>query len=269
METDLSVKIPPPPRRLTRTSRRRLRRELAETWVGKLAFCVVILWFAAFAFFISRANQDVLLAVRHRTTTGRVTLLLREDESPHGVCFAFTLPDGREYEDFSVTSDRDSVPEPGTEVTIQYYPPNPAISRIAGMRCRILPWAVFAVPVVAALIAFPIADLVIRLLRRRRQLCENGVATTGILLEQDWFLALFFRRRVSRAKCRYTVMRCRFEDASGRTHKGGAVTRRSPFALEPGDEVTVIYDQDNPKRSIVVEALGLEFVGGAKTGLQD
>lgn len=262
--TDSLSKIPPPPRRLTRASRKRLRREFAETWVGTLLVFIWSLCFPAVMFFILRGNHDLLLAVRHRTTTGRVTWVVPENGAPYNVVFTFRLLDGPEYENFSLTNNPDEVPGPGTEVLVQYSPRNPAISRIAGMRCRLVSWGILAIsllPLFFALVISPILDLTIPLLRRRRQLCENGVPTTGILLEQDWFLALFFRRRLSRGRCRYTLMHYRFEDASGRAHKGGAITRRTPFALEPGDEVTVIYDPDNPKRSITVEALGLEFVG--------
>ena len=72
---------------------------------------------------------------------------------------------------------------------------------------------------------------------------------------------MFCRKRFARGPCAYNSLKYRFEDEFGRSYERWANTRRSPFALQPGDEVTAIYDQDNPKRSIVVEALGLEFVG--------
>jgi len=108
-------------------------------------------------------------------------------------------------------------------------------------------------------IVSPIANLFFRMRRRRRWLCESGKATGGILLEPRPFDAVFCRKRFARGPCAYNSLKYRFEDEFGRPHQRSANTRHSPFPLKPGDEVTVIYDQGNPKRSIVVEALGLTF----------
>ena len=233
---------------------------------GLLLFYAFMLIVQVPLFIVSRVWQDVVLEIRHEETTGHTLAASGGGDPLYAAWFEFELDEGEKYEKLSFTSDADRLPSHGDEVVVQYFRARPQISRIAGMRCGVKTFWSWILPFLLTLPMPPVVDVVLRLIQRRRALCESGVATTGTLLEPNRFEALFLRRRRSRLPGRYWALKCSFEDEQGRTRRAPARMRRTPFALEPGDEVTVIYDPKKPRRSIVVEALGLEFeaeAGGA------
>jgi hypothetical protein len=252
--------VPPPPRRLTPESLKRLRKEFTLTTRGLLLFYAFMLIMQVPAFIVTRVSDDVLLEIHHKEAVGRAREVKDSGGWPYAAWFEFELGDGQRHEDFSFTGKPSRLPAPGSEVTVQYVPGRPQICRIAGMRRGLRLWGWF-LPLLLVLPMSPVIDVVLRLVRRRQALCEKGVATTGRLLRPNRLEVLVWRRRFSRARSPYWALNYSFEDAQGRTRRGCALMRRTPFPLEPGDEVTVIYDRTKPRRSIVVEALGLVFEG--------
>ena len=264
------ITVPPPPRRLTPASLKRLRKEFALTARGLLLFYAFMFIVRVPTLIVARVSDDLLLEIWHKEAAGHARTPEDASDPPYVAWFEFELDDGEHHYGFSFAGDPSSLPAPDDEVVVQYVPGRPQISRISGMRRGVKTFWSWIFPFLLILPMPAVIGIILRLIWRRRALCENGVATTGKLLEPNRFEALLWRRRCSRARSRYWALNCSFEDTQGRQRRGRADMRRTPFPLEPNDEVTVIYDPKRPRRSVVVEALALVFAAEEdQTGSRD
>jgi len=256
--------IPPAPRQLTPLGLRRLRREFAPSWTERAFTALILLWFPVLIAVAFGPLDDLRFEIWCRETMEFRILSADHEAPPYAVSFEFWPPRSDRVVGTCFTNDASKASLDRSFDYVQYDPARPTVSRLTGTRCGVFSWRWIT------LFINELSAVFLYALCRRRRLCEHGQVTAGRLLRQSRLDALFFRRRILRAPCRYTVMSFHFRDAAGRSHKGRAVMRRTPFRLEPGDEVTVIYDPLKTRRSICVEALGIEFIPKPdQTGSQD
>jgi hypothetical protein len=122
----------------------------------------------------------------------------------------------------------------GSQIGVRYLPSAPSRSWIAGQEPRGMP------PLIAALlpaICFPVAGLVLGLLRRKRRLLAEGRVTMARITRVD-----------KRKGGEQTTWRVHYEwtllNGSVRTGR----TDRTRAVPSAGTFVPVLYDRDNPKR---------------------
>ena len=177
----------------------------------------------------------------------------------YGVQYEFPLPDGRTWAaEREVGADVWSSLEVGDRLDVRYDARDPSRHRLPGAGGSNLPLAGAAFPLLflaigGLLVRSGLPDVVepLRLYRR-------GVATRASITgaEEITHLAVNGRHPV---RIHYA-----FADGGGAEHRGATTTmdRALLDALAPGAGVTVLYAPDDPRRSVLLAALGLGEAAG-------
>jgi len=218
-------------------------------------------------------TNDWLLSVHRELAEGVVASEAPLSHGLHLVYYRFRTPDGQAHRGHCYLDDAELVSSlrSGGAVNVEYVPGKPWISRIAGMRHapsslrESLLRLVRTAGLFAAFLTFAAV-----VYQRRRHLSERGVATRGEVLAPSGLDRAFNWKLITRGAWRWGRVRYRFVDAAARRHVGTMSTEGHAVSFQPGDEITVIYDPLKPRRSICIEAVGLEFIPKPdQTGSQD
>ena len=161
------------------------------------------------------------------------------EESIYGYDYVFYSPLGEQYWTSYARGYRYDV---GDQVMIEYHPERPDVNRIQGMG-NTLGGFVFMVPLLISLVWIGINAF---LGMKRIRIIQNGKLTSAELTGKEPTLTRINNRRVYKMIFSFEVNAQEYQ-AIARTHK--------PEDLEDGHPKTIIYDQDNPEKSLVLEKL--------------
>jgi hypothetical protein len=258
------VKLDPPPREIDRETARALKLEHGGRARLGIAFMVTAaVFFASFSAFSVRprragldktgaAAPGVIEQVAHRET---VLWVLK---------YRFKTPSGKTYRDEMTTNDWNfSLPlRPGDAVEVRYDAGNPRLSKIRGVEIEGFPWWTPVFPAAGFVAAAVWTIFGYRRYFAARRIYREGTQAAG-LLALDRMPRLAWRMIGFPVRLRYT-----FTDENG-TERGGYVRiwmealqkRHMTLLAQVGSECTVLYDRDNPSKSLLYDALALENPG--------
>lgn len=261
MNDDARASIPPAPRRLSVKSLRRLRRDallprlFGAIWCATGAVMLVV--------FLVLADPTVDFRIRrnHTTATGTVTEVTRRgNRNPYRIAYTFTAGDGVEYAGRSFSSRRRGL-SGGNEVTVEYVPADPALSRIEGMRYASIPQTMYLLGLLFFVVGGMIWTTGVLKFGRMRRLCEQGSVTTGTVVAARWNKLMRMKTSPRTPRRILYELRYRFRDDRGRERESSQRTYAvaDSFDFKEGDTITVLFDRANPARSLALDVLELEF----------
>ncbi len=199
-----------------------------------------------------------------RVTRAEDTRCAENEVTIYANHYQFTTDDGRKHAGVSYA--RGQKLAPGEDVSIEYLPGRPEVSRIAGMRPKPFgPWPAFVVifPVVGACLVVP---GLVRGLRGAR-LLRNGKQAYGRLIDKSATRTRVNQQRVWKFTFEFTADDGRTYQVSARTHETDKLSGEDPGDLSGADAATtasaergeavepVVYDPFNPRRAAVLDAL--------------
>jgi len=261
MVAENTMPVPPAPRRLAVESLRRLRRDalvprlFGAIWCGVGAVMLVV--------FLVLADPTVDYSIRrnHETATGTVTEVTRRgNRNPYRIAYTFTAGDGVEYAGRSFSSKRRGLLK-GDEVTIEYVPANPALSRIEGMRYAAIAQTMYLMALLFLVVGGMIWATGMVKFGRTRRLCERGSAAEGTVVAARWNKLMGMKTSRGTPRRILYEVRYRFRDDRGLERESTQKTYAVPDSLDfkEGDTITILFDRANPARSLAAEVLELEF----------
>jgi len=254
--------IPRPPRRLPPgITGKLLKVSIVPLLLGAIWFAIggglTVIFFAA-----GNPLHDYWLSRDAELTEGTVVeLTIRrttrvKGRNPWVLRYTFEV-DGRNWSGKSSTTDEDAVRglEKGNKVEVEYLPTKPAVNRAKGTRASLFPALVFIAPGFFVVVAGIILVSGIGKVMKLRNLLVNGQAalaraTTGSL-----------KQPLSMGKRRPMTVRYSFQDVRGTEWAGRARIYLPKRGLEVkvGQELKIVYDYGNPKRSLAYELYGIDL----------
>jgi hypothetical protein len=169
-----------------------------------------------------------------------------ENERPvYEMAYSFVAPDGSEHRGVSYATGH-SV-SAGSEVTVEYVPRRPEVSRIRGMRRNLMPeWVIFFVAIFPGIgLAFVLSTLTLGV--KANRLLSHGQLASGLLTAKEPTNTSINNRTV------YKLI-FDFEAADGRRYQATARTHE-PERLEDQRREPLLYDVPNPTYSVMLDSL--------------
>lgn len=261
MAAENKMSIPPAPRRVAAKSLRRLRRDALMPRLFGAIWCATGAVMLVVFLVLADPTADFRIRRSHETATGTVTEVTRRgNRNPYRIAYTFTAGDGVEYAGRSFSSRRRGLLR-GNEVTVEYVPADPALSRIEGMRYASIAQTMYLLALFFLVVGGMIWTAGMVKLGRMRRLCEQGAVTTGTVVAARWNKLM--RIKTSRRTPRRILyeLRYRFSDDRGLERESSQKTYAVPDSLDfkEGDTVTVLFDRANPARSLAADILELQF----------
>jgi len=222
--------------------------QFAWVWLGVTG---VFLW-------VFMPNCDVaglflfrgdLATAAGKVTASEETNFAEDDVDVYAHTYRFAGPDGAERESVSYETGRQL--DAGTDVTVEYLPADPVVSRIRGMRRK--PFGVEGlggVMLLGGLGLFVVIGLVFLVIGVRKGLKANRLLANG-----RFALGRLNEKRATSTRINdQTVWACTFEfqAGDGRTYQATAKTHQVDRLLDPRGEF-LLYDPAGPARAVLFD----------------
>ncbi len=240
---------------------KRLKRDVLLPRLFGMIWLVVGVVMLVVLLILGDPTADYRIRRNHETAAGTVTQITRRGRrNPYRIEYAFTAGDGAEHRGRSYSRSRRGLVR-GGEVTIEYLPKEPALSRIKGMRYSPIPHTMYLMPIFFIVAGGIIWAGGISKLGRMRRLCEEGSVTVGTVIGAKWNKLLSVKASLKMPRRILYELRYRFTDDRGRERDSIQRTYAVPdsFDFNEGDIVTVLFDRANPARSLALDVLEVEF----------
>jgi hypothetical protein len=256
--------VPRPPRRLPRgTIGKLLKASIFPLLFGGIWFAVGA-GLAAIFFTLGNPLHDERLSRECERTEGTVAEVTLNQtarinsRNPWNVRYTFEV-DGRTWGGESYTTDEDVVRglEEGSRIEVEYLPGMPEMNRARGTRASLFPAVIFIVPGFFTVVGGMILAGGIGKVLRLRSLLVNGQAALARATTASLSQPLCMGRR------RPMTVRYSFQDIRGTEWPGRTRVYFPKQGLEVrvGEELKIVYDYGNPRRSLAYEVHGIDLSG--------
>jgi hypothetical protein len=180
--------------------------------------------------------------------------------NPWLIRYTFEAAGGQSRDGRSYTS-REAVVrglKPGSRIEVEYLADNPLISRAKGTRHSLFPGWLFVVPVFFIVTGGMVFLWGIGKALRRRNLLVNGRVAVGKVTGQK------LRKYINTGRGHPLDVFYSFEDHRRMEWTGWTrvYPTRPDAELASGDEVRIVYDAFNPRKSLAYELHGIDLSGG-------
>lgn len=140
-----------------------------------------------------------------------------------------------------------SCPSLGTEVEVEYYPENPTIARIRGMRCSPFPLGAGLFALLLPFAGFILTTASLRNGIRTLRLVQTGLLGTAQVVSKEATIVRVNRMPVYRIKLRFLAQDGQSYDAITKTHRVEGIRK--------GATVDLLYDPSSPARVVLLSDL--------------